>query len=263
MAQVINSGTMRMEINGHELYVEDQGDKSCPTVLLMHHGLGSVRAWRGQSPALVDAGYRVIAYDRLGYGNSPARPALDVPLFGTDLADLRALLDQLVARRVAMVGHSDGGTLALYFAAQYPELVCCLVTIAAHIYIEPKMQPGIEGIRALFEHDPRFREGLRRAHGEKYTSVFYNWFNGWHRPESLGWDMRPVLSKIACPVLVVQGVYDEHATPQHARDIAGSIPGAELWLVEQAAHMLPQENIRVFNNRLLEFLTAHCTSWDL
>ena len=56
------------------------------------------------------------------------------------------------------------------------------------------------------------------------------------------WDMRPILRQIGCPTLVVQGEADEHATPQHARDIADGIPGAELWLVPGAGHMLPQEN---------------------
>jgi pimeloyl-ACP methyl ester carboxylesterase len=68
--------------------------------------------------------------------------------------------------------------------------------------------------------------------------------------------MRHVLKKIACPALVVQGFQDEHATPQHARDIAAAIPGAQLWLLQGAQHMLPQENAVVFNQRLLQFLDA-------
>jgi pimeloyl-ACP methyl ester carboxylesterase len=63
-----------------------------------------------------------------------------------------------------------------------------------------------------------------------------------------------MLSKIVCPSLVVQGEEDEHATPQHARDLAASIPKAELWLVPSARHMLPQEDSELFNPRLLDFL---------
>ena len=95
--------------------------------------------------------------------------------------------------RAALVGHSDGGTIALYFAAQYPDQVTCLVTVAAHIYVEPKMEPGILGIQQAFETDEHFRTGLRYAHGAKYESVFHNWFDGWHRIESLSWDMRPII----------------------------------------------------------------------
>ena len=132
-----------MLINGHNLNVERNGPENRPCVVLLHHGLGSVKAWRGQMSALVDAGYHVIAYDRWGYGGSDGRPGLDLPTFTTDIDDLHILLEQLGIRRAALVGHSDGGTIALYYAAQYPDEVTCLVTVAAHIYVEARMEPGI------------------------------------------------------------------------------------------------------------------------
>lgn len=244
-------------INNHQLYLETYGPGDAQTVVLLHHGLGSVGAWRKQIPALVGAEFRVIAYDRWGYGGSTKRNGIDMPGFSQDLSDLESLLDQLAIPKAALVGHSDGGTIALYFAARYPERVTCLVTIAAHIYVEPQMEPGILGLQQLFEQDARFQAGLRRSHGDKAKTVFYNWFSGWHRPECLGWDIRSQLSQIICPVLVVQGSQDEHATPQHAQDITAAIPDAELWLAEGAGHMLPQENPVDFNNRLLTFLKSH------
>ncbi len=246
-----------MMVNGHTLHVERHGSDEGPVVVLLHHGLGSVRAWKEQVPALVQAGWQVMAYDRWGYGGSPARPTLDVPAFASDMADLHEIIVQLGIRRAALVGHSDGGTIALYFAAQHPERVSCVVAIAAHIYVEAKMEPGILGIQQAYEQDERFRIGLRHTHGEKYDSTFHNWFDGWHRLELFGWDMRPELLEIHCPVLVVQGEQDEHATPQHARDIAAAIPGAELWLIPEAGHMLPQEQAKEFNGKLLQFLAMH------
>ena len=246
-----------MLVNGHNLYVERHGQEKAPAVVLLHHGLGAVRAWKEQILTLVQAGFQVIAYDRWGYGKSDARPALDLPTFAIDVQDLLSLLEQQGIQKATLVGHSDGGTIALYFATQYPERVNCLVVIAAHIYVESKMEPSILGIKYAFDHDARFRVGLQHAHGDQYERVFYNWFDGWHRIESLTWDMRPILPKVHCPVLVAQGEKDEHATPQHARDIAGCITGAELWLDPAAGHMLPQENYETFNPRLLQFLNLH------
>jgi pimeloyl-ACP methyl ester carboxylesterase len=246
-----------MKVNGHHLHVETHGPEEGLPVVLLHHGLGSVRAWKGQTLALAEVGYRVVVYDRWGYGRSDFRQGIDMPHFDCDLADLEVLLDRLGIRRAALVGHSDGGTIALYFALQCPERVSSLVTVAAHIYIEAKMVPGILGVWDVFQKDVRFREGLRRAHGEKYETVFSNWFDGWRRPKCLGWDMRPFLAKITCPALVVQGVEDEHATPRHAEELAAAIPGAALWLVEGASHMLPQEMAQGFNRRLLEFLSEN------
>jgi pimeloyl-ACP methyl ester carboxylesterase len=251
------NGSLSMLINGHNLYVEQHGPDQGPVVVLLHHGLGSVRAWREQAPALAEAGYHVIVYDRWGYGGSDPRPSLDVPGFKTDLADLETLLEQLGIGNVALVGHSDGGTIALYMAARNPRRVSCLVTVAAHIYVEPQMQPGIMGIRQAFETDERFRKGIQVVHGSKYEAVFNHWFDGWYQAESLSWDMRPLLTQVRCPTLVVQGEEDEHATSQHARDIAGKIARSELWLVPKASHMLPQEHANPFNARLLQFLSVH------
>jgi pimeloyl-ACP methyl ester carboxylesterase len=241
-------------INGHNLNIEQFGPGNGLAVVLLHHGLGSIKAWREQVPALVEAGYHVIAYDRWGYGGSDARPGLDLPTFTADISDLRKILAQLGVRQTALVGHSDGGTIALYYATAYPDQVTSLVSIAAHIYVEPKMEPGILGVQRAFESDEHFRTGLRYAHGAKYESVFTNWFTGWHRIESLSWDMRPILGQLRCPVLIVQGEEDEHAAPQHAKDIANAIPRAELWLIPNTGHMVPQEAANVFNSRLLQFL---------
>ncbi len=246
-----------MLINGHELCVELHGPAEGPAVVLLHHGLGSLRAWREQLGVLTEAGFRVLVYDRWGYGGSDARPSLDVPSFTTDLADLQLLLEKLGLHRTALVGHSDGGTLALYYAAAHPQQVTSLVTIAAHIFFEPSMEPGILEVKQSFEVDERFRLGLQYVHGSKYEAVFQNWFDGWHQERNITWDMRPLLQRIQCPTLVIQGTQDEHATPYHARAIAESIPGAELVLMEAACHMLPQENATQFNPLLLEFLNRH------
>lgn len=243
-----------MEINGHELLVEKHGPADGQAVVLLHHGLGSVRAWRAQVPALVKAGFQVILYDRWGYGGSAPRPAFDIPAFQADREDLRALLDRLGVERATLVGHSDGGTLALYFAAEFPPRVTGLVLAAAHIYVDAKMISGIEALHQVYETDAGFRAGLQRIHGEKAAAVFDNWFNGWRRPENLAWDLHPALARITCPALVIQGIEDEHATPQHARDLARALPQSEIWLAPGAAHMLPQEDPGAFNRRLADFL---------
>jgi pimeloyl-ACP methyl ester carboxylesterase len=234
--------------------VIERGSLEGPAVVLLHHGLGSTRAWRRQVPALAAAGYRVVVYDRWGYGKSDPRPALSPPCFEDDQSDLLALLDHLNIKRAALIGHSDGGTIAMYFAAAHPERVACLVAIAAHIYVEPKVDVGMFDIRQTFENDADFRRSFQRVHGDQYQQVFDNWFNGWVKPENMAWDMRPVLRQIRCPALVIQGLKDEHATPQHAEDIAAVITGAELWLAPDVGHILQRDAARELNKKLLGFL---------
>ncbi len=252
----------KCRINSHYIHVETYAAqdpisanvKKNPPVIFLHHGLGSTRSWRDQVHAFSAAGYGTILYDRWGYGKSEASPNLAVPNFTEDLADLHALIGKLKIQQAILIGHSDGGSIGLYYAARYPEQVHALVTVAAHIYLESKMEPSFQGIRQAFEQDQRFRAGLLRTHGEKFESTFVNWFDGWYSPATKEWDMRPWLPSIRCPTLVIQGEDDEYTTNQHAIDIAENIKDAELWLVSGAKHMLPQEIPGEFNQKVLTFL---------
>jgi pimeloyl-ACP methyl ester carboxylesterase len=248
---------MMVVIGGRSIYVEIYGPQDGDAAVLLHHGLGSTRAWKEQIPFFAGAGLRVIAYDRWGYGASDPREGLGIPWFEQDVADLERLLDHLEIHQAHLVGHSDGGTIALYYAAHRPERVKRLVTIAAHIYVEEKMEPGIQAVTADYTSDKRLRRRLERVHGAKADQVFRNWYEGWRTEENRSWDMRPLLKAVQVQTLVIQGSLDEHATPQHATDLAAALPEAELWLVPGAGHMLPQENADVFNPRVLQFLTRH------
>jgi len=241
-------------VNGHQIYVETHGPIQGPPVVLLHHGIGAVRSWKEQTPLLAETGYRVLVYDRWGHGKSEARPSLGMPYFEDDLADLEFLLDRFHIQGVVLIGHSDGGKIAMYYTARCPQRVGSLIVISPHVYVELRMGAGIQGVLQNFEDDFRFREKLRRVHGEKFEALFRGWYEGWTDPRNLSWDMRPILRQITCPTLVIQGLEDEHATPQHARDVAAAIPGAELWLLPRAGHMLPQDFPEAFNSKMLEFL---------
>jgi len=245
-----------MFINNHELNIEMHGDEKGSPVIFLHHGLGSTRSWSGQITDFNNSGYRSIIYDRWGYGKSESRPCLDVPDFKDDLADLEIVVERLGFDQVSLIGHSDGGSIALNYAINHPQMMTALVTVAAHIHLESKMVPGILGIKNAFDSDTSFREGLRRAHGDQFENTFNNWFDGWHNPEAQEWDMRSMLPKIQCPTLVIQGEEDEHASPQHAMDISDNIQDASLWLISDVKHMVHQERPVDFNQKVLEFLES-------
>ena len=250
---------MFIPTNGHRIYVEDKGSPDAPVVLLLHHGLGAVRAWKAQIPVLVERGWRVVAYDRWGYGKSDPRPHLDLPDFSPDLADLEQLISILRIKKLSLVGHSDGGKIAMLYTLRHPDQVHRLLLVSTHIYVEEKMGVGIQEVRQNYAQDDDFRGKMVKVHGDKADQVFANWFEGWlaiGRQGGQDWDMRPAISEISCPVLVIQGLQDEHATPQHARDIAAAIPGAELRLVPGVGHMLPQEADELFNAEMMAFLGA-------
>lgn len=250
--------TKQLIINGHVINIYDEGIQHERVLVFLHHGLGSITSWHNQIPFFLKEKFRVIAYDRWGYGNSDPRKEFSMPYFQEDLNDLVALVDSLDVKNVCIIGHSDGGTIGLYFAALAIRPIHCLVSVAAHIYIEPKMIEGIENIQRQYKTDTKFRAGLARLHGERADYIFYRWLNGWLKQDILDWSMENILHQIRIPVFVIQGEYDEHSSPKHAEDIAANIPEAALWLSHEGKHMLPQNNPDEFNKRVLEFLNSKC-----
>jgi pimeloyl-ACP methyl ester carboxylesterase len=248
----VSSGTT--EINGHRLYWEWHGEEDSPALVLLHHGLGSTRAWKRQIPAFTQSGFGVLAFDRWGYGRSERRDSFEPRFLHHDTAETLALLDQLDVSRASFIGHSDGGSICILLAGQEPDRVERMVLVAAHIYVEPKMAGGLEMIRDAARVPP-LRNALEREHGERSQDLVRTWLECWSSHGTLTLNLEDELKKVRCPTLVIQGVEDEHATPQHARDIASGIPDAHLWLIPKVRHMPIHEVPQAFNRIVLAFLT--------
>ncbi len=247
------------EVRGHQLYWELHGSENERTVVLLHHGLGSVRSWRRQIPAFVARGWRVLAYDRWGYGRSDARPAFEPNFLRHDAMETRNLLDMFGIENACFVGHSDGGSIALLLAAETPSLFERLVVVAAHIYFEPKMVSGIKGIIADAQAPP-LRTALKREHGDRAEDLVRAWVDHWLETDLSSLSLIDELPKITCPTLVVQGELDEHATPQHAQDIADGVKDGHLWLIPGVHHMPMHEIPENFNTLVLNFMEGELPS---
>ena len=245
---------MIAEVNGHSLYCETHGPPDGPWVVALHHGLGAVPAWSGQIPALSQAGFRVLAYDRWGYGRSADRADLPLDYLDQEPEDLGDLMDVLAIRQAHLLGHSDGGTIALLFAARYPQRVLRMVVAAAHIYNEEVGREGLRQTRNRYQSEAPFREVFQAMHGERSDRVVLRWLDRWLTEDTTQLEMRAVLSEIGAPTLVIQGELDEFASLQHARDIAAGIRGAELWLIPGCRHNPNLERTTEFNTRVIEFL---------
>jgi len=105
------------ELPGVRLFYIDTGGGGVP-VVLMHPATGSVRAWEHQLPAFTKAGYRVIAFDRRGWGRTESQPNSPA---GTAADDLVALLDHLRIDRIHLVGTAAGGFVSLDVALSFPK----------------------------------------------------------------------------------------------------------------------------------------------
>src|SRR5262245_52622728 len=104
------------ELPGVRIWFKDTGGTGVPLVLL-HAATGSSQVWEHQLPAFTAAGYRVIAYDRRGFGRSAIDPGGVQPGSGAD--DLLALSERLGIGRFHLVGTAAGGGIALDFALSF------------------------------------------------------------------------------------------------------------------------------------------------
>ncbi len=186
-----------------------------PTVVMLHHGLGSVSTWR-DFPARVQetTGAGVLVYSRYGAGNSDPAPPEALPtefMHAEAFGDFPALLHALDVQRPILLGHSDGASISIIYAASesVPEPLG-LVLLAPHVMVEPCTVESALATRAAFESG-NLRERLARRHADP-DGAFIRWSESWLRPGFEAWNIEAEVSRVRCPMTVIQGLDDEYGT---------------------------------------------------
>mgnify|MGYP001295614463 CR=1 FL=1 len=204
------------------------------TVVFLHEGLGSVAAWRDFPRSLCD---RLDApgfvYSRRGYGRSTPEPQPR----GTDYLHreahevLPALLAAAGIESPLLVGHSDGGSIALLHAAQagaeHVGSPAAVAVMAPHVRVEEVTLQGIRAARIAWGvggPQGRLQASLAALHADP-AAVFFGWNDAWLDPAFSQWNIERELERIACPVLAIQGHQDEYATMDQLDRIARAVAG--------------------------------------
>jgi len=254
------------DVPGARLWFTDTGGSGVPLVLL-HAATGSVRSWELQIPAFSAAGYRVIAFDRRGWGRSLVQQTDPQP--GTAADDLRALMNHLGVERAHLVGTAAGGFGALDFALSFPERLRSLVfaNSIGGVQDEEYLQLGRRLRPAAFDAlPPEFREvgPSYRAENPEGTR---RWIELEHisRPSGTRAPAQPtknritfaLLETVKVPTLLLTGDADLYAPPAVLRLFAAHIKHAELVTVPEAGHSTYWERPEVFNRTVLDFIRRH------
>jgi pimeloyl-ACP methyl ester carboxylesterase len=218
-----------------EIHVEEHPGRA-PATVWLHHGVGTAAAWRPFLPAAAQ-GRRALAYDRRGFGASGRGRALGDTFFDEDAADLAALLRDRGAAPAHLVGHSDGGTIALLCAARHPELVLSVATVATHVRSDATTVATLRRMGPPGGWEEGLRRNLRRVHGPDWEEVAGAWHrlwtgSGWGER----WSIEAELASIRCPVLVCHDRDDALSPPLHAEAIAATLPSAWLSWWDSGGH---------------------------
>jgi pimeloyl-ACP methyl ester carboxylesterase len=215
-----------LQVNGAGLEIQrvpGPGGRRRAPIIFLHEGLGSVAMWRDW-PAQVcaDTGRAGIVYSRRGYGQSQTIPDVRVSgRLGPDymhreaLEVLPALLDALDIETPVLLGHSDGGTIALLHASHLPVTAC--VVMAPHVIVEDQSVKAIEEARKAFESGS-LRERLQRFHRD-VDGAFWQWNDIWLNPAFREFDIRAECRRIQAPVLAMQGEDDPYGSLRQIDEI--------------------------------------------
>jgi pimeloyl-ACP methyl ester carboxylesterase len=209
---------------------------AAPTIVMLHEGLGSVSMWRDFPQRVAETtGRSVVAYSRQGYGRSSPLLAPRSVRFMHDeaLTVLPEVLSALEIRRPILLGHSDGGSIALIHAGSGRD-VAGLVLLAPHVMVEDLSIASIAAARTAYAQGD-LRARLARHHDD-VDGAFRGWNDVWLDPAFRDWSIEEYLRRIACPVLAIQGEDDEYGTMEQVDRIGRAIPHARILKLAQCGH---------------------------
>jgi pimeloyl-ACP methyl ester carboxylesterase len=235
-------GALEIEWDERRIAIEHawiDGPARAPLVVFLHEGLGCVAMWRDFPAALCRAiGTRGFVFSRPGYGRStgPTERNRDVDYLHRQAHEvLPQVLDAAgIDEPIVLFGHSDGGTIALLFAARFPDRPRAVIAVAPHIFVEDVTVEGVRRVRDAYANGP-VRPGLARHHDDA-DAVFRAWTDIWLDPRFRGWNIERDIATIRCPVLAIQGHDDEFATLDQVNGIARAVPGTRVVAIGFSGH---------------------------
>jgi pimeloyl-ACP methyl ester carboxylesterase len=244
------------------------------TAVVMLHGVGGGKeAFGPQMQPLAGAGYRAIAWDMPGYGESPGIAPYDMAGLAASLA---ALLDRLDLPHAVLLGHSMGAMVALEAIARMPARVAGLVLSATSPAfgkpdgawqqaflrdrlglldagrtmddVAQRLVPSMIGEGCAPEGVSLAASLMSRVPPATYRAALH---------ALMGFDRRDALASIGVPTLALAGELDPAAPAAVMEKMAARIPGARYVVLPRAGHLANLEQPAAFNAAVLEFLHTH------
>jgi len=251
-----------------DLHYRVDGPSSAP-VLVLSHALGLSMAMWDRQVAPLSREFRVVRYDHRGHGGSPVP---ERPYRIEDLGrDLLHMLDRLALERVSFCGLSLGGMVGLWLGANAPErvdrlVVCCTAARMPRPedYAERAKVVRAKGMAAIADtvigrwFTPAFQARQPDVVAGIKALLLATPVEGYAATcEALAaMDLRDDLPRIAASTLVIAGAEDKATPPEHAEEIAGRIPAAELVVIPETAHLANIEQPEAVTTRVLSHLRA-------
>ncbi len=256
-------------IRGFRIYYEDHGCGEA--IVLLHHGFGCTRMWKEIYPPLLDRGYRVVMYDRRGFGRSEKGEDFEAFYVGSDLraagvGELAGLKEALEIDSFHLVGQCEGGVLAVDYALDYPEHVRSLTISSTQCFSRVSMPEfNREKFPKTFrELDPGLRDKLSKWHGEEHAEPFFNLFRIHGGAYGTGFfDLRPLLPSVSRPGLVIYPDRSFLFDVEQGVAFYRLLPSGELAVLPKCGHNTYEQRPAEYVEAVLAFLDRHREQEDL
>ncbi len=242
-----------VDVDGRALELLDLPGAT-PALVLLHEGLGSVGLWRGFPQRLhVATGRRLIAFSRFGHGRSAPPPEPRTPAFfhAEALEVLPEVLAELGVEQPVLVGHSDGGSIALIHAAHHP--VSALALLAPHVFVEEVTVREIAQTREQYLN-AGLRERMARHHDDP-DAAFWGWCDVWLDPEFRAWNLEAETGRVRAPALLIQGADDPYGSLEQIDRIEARVQGPVERLVLPGGHSPQLEHEAEVTEAIARFLS--------
>ncbi|TXB67142.1 alpha/beta hydrolase [Vicingus serpentipes] len=232
-----------------------------PLLIFLHEGLGSIAQWKSFPRELCEKlNLNGLVYERYGYGYSTPFLEKRKPDYLYREGDyfLPLLMKKLGLenKEVILIGHSDGASVALIYAACFPKNIKAVVSMAAHVFVDEQSIKGIKEAYDFYLSGPTLKNALKRYHFDHTDSTFMAWAELWQTPEFIKFNMEHLLPKIEAPILAIQGLQDEYGLPSQITSIVnnGSNANNEALFLEDTKHSPHFEKKEDVINAITKFL---------
>lgn len=248
-----------IEVDGASLYTEWRAPAVAgrPVLVFLHGGLGCCDGWNDFPDAVAKAtGLGAFGYDRWGYGRSDARENFPAAFMEDAARRLPRVLAAAGISDYIVIGHSDGGTIALLHAADNPKGLRAAVAIAAHVHNDASAYAQLLRHQRLADEE-RMPDWMTAYHGERAGHLMGNWSATWRAAFDKGWDLAETMTRIKCPLLAMHGADDEYGLPAQLESISQSVSGAEARLLAGLGHFPHLDDPDTLVFLIAEFITRH------
>lgn len=250
-----------IEINGLSYHIKRiERDVNLPTIVFLHDSLGSVQLWRDFPEKLSEVtNCNVLIYDREGHGKSSPFVITERPINYLEIGaeTLEQLLTKLQLNQVILFGHSDGATIALWYAAKYPNKTLATIVEGVHVFVEDETLNGIREAKIALENT-NLLERVTKYHGDKTEMLFKLWMNTWLNPNYRDWNIEKDIKTITSPILIFQGKNDEFGTMQQVEKIKENVSSKVIdFLITDCGHNPHKEQTDFTLEKTKEFILEY------